>query len=110
MDLSSIRWTPGEHRQLAGPEGRIPTEIVKARSKILTDLCHLISKEKNREHIGKQYEVLITEKGKNNKCHDYQSDCFHIFLPPVSLRLLNLFTKIPYPFLSNVYGDIMAEY
>jgi len=46
-------------------KGRIPTEKVKERSKFLTDLCRKISNEKNREHIGKIYDVLVTEKGKN---------------------------------------------
>jgi len=46
-------------------KGRIPTEKVKERSKFLTDLCKKISNEKNREHVGKTYNVLVTEKGKN---------------------------------------------
>jgi len=46
-------------------KGRIPTEKVKERSKFLTDLCRKISNEKNREHVGKTYNVLVTEKGKN---------------------------------------------
>ncbi|MDH7517924.1 MAG: tRNA (N(6)-L-threonylcarbamoyladenosine(37)-C(2))-methylthiotransferase [Candidatus Thermoplasmatota archaeon] len=46
-------------------KGRIPTEKVKQRSKFLTDLCKKISNEKNREHIGKTYNVLVTERGKN---------------------------------------------
>lgn len=45
---------------------RIPTEIVKKRSQQLTKICSEISYEKNQEHIGKKYEVLITEKGKQN--------------------------------------------
>jgi len=47
-------------------KGRIKTEKVKERSKILSELCSKISKENNIKHIGKKYNVLITEKGKNN--------------------------------------------
>jgi threonylcarbamoyladenosine tRNA methylthiotransferase CDKAL1 len=47
-------------------KGRLKTEIVKERSKILTGLCNDISKEKNSSHIGKKYNILIIEKGKNN--------------------------------------------
>ena len=47
-------------------KGRIKTEIVKERSKILTDLCSNISKQNNLKHINKKYNILITEKGKNN--------------------------------------------
>ena len=47
-------------------KGRIKTEIVKQRSKKLTDICSKISKENNTQHIGKKYTILITEKGKNN--------------------------------------------
>ena len=47
-------------------KGRIKTEIVKERSKKLTDICNNISKENNQKHIGRKYMILITEKGKNN--------------------------------------------
>ena len=47
-------------------KGRIKTEIVKERSKILTELCNKISKHNNLKQIGKKYNILITEKGKNN--------------------------------------------
>ena len=47
-------------------KGRIPTEIVKHRSKILTDICSSISYENNLKYIGKKFNILITEKGKNN--------------------------------------------
>jgi len=46
-------------------KGRIPTEKVKERSRFLTDLCKKISNGKNREHVGKTYDVLVTERGKN---------------------------------------------
>ncbi len=47
-------------------EGRIRTEIAKERSKFLTKLCNKISKENNLNHIGKNYTILATDKGKNN--------------------------------------------
>jgi len=47
-------------------EGRVKTEIVKERSRILTEFCSKVSKENNQRHIGKNYKVLITEKGKKN--------------------------------------------
>jgi MiaB-like tRNA modifying enzyme len=46
--------------------GRIDTKIVKERSKYLTSLCETISNEQNQKHIGKIYNILITEKGKDN--------------------------------------------
>jgi MiaB-like tRNA modifying enzyme len=46
--------------------GRIPTHIVKNRSQQMTKLCSAISLQKNQEHIGKMYIVLVTEKGKHN--------------------------------------------
>jgi threonylcarbamoyladenosine tRNA methylthiotransferase CDKAL1 len=45
---------------------RIPTDIVKKRSKALTDLSAQLSLEKNKTHIGNGYRILITEHGKNN--------------------------------------------
>jgi len=47
-------------------KGRIKTEIVKQRSRKLTDICSKISKENNVQHIGEKHTILITEKGKNN--------------------------------------------
>ncbi|MFW6173665.1 MAG: tRNA (N(6)-L-threonylcarbamoyladenosine(37)-C(2))-methylthiotransferase [Elusimicrobiota bacterium] len=44
----------------------ISTKIAKERSKYLTDLCNTISEEKNRDHVGKKYTVLITKKRNNN--------------------------------------------
>jgi MiaB-like tRNA modifying enzyme len=44
--------------------GRLKTEIVKKRSQILSKLCNKISLEKNQKHVGKQYNILITEFGK----------------------------------------------
>jgi MiaB-like tRNA modifying enzyme len=46
-------------------KGRIKTEIVKQRSKILTEICSKISKDNNLQHIGKNYNVLVTERGKD---------------------------------------------
>jgi len=46
--------------------GRVKTDIVKERSKILTNICMSILKEKNSQHIGRKYNVLIIKKGKNN--------------------------------------------
>ncbi len=47
-------------------DGRIKTEIVKERSKKLTEIIKDISYNKNKDHLGKTYNVLITEKGKEN--------------------------------------------
>jgi MiaB-like tRNA modifying enzyme len=47
-------------------KGRLRTEIIKKRSRDLTDICNEISKEKNKSHMGKKYNVLVTEIGKNN--------------------------------------------
>ncbi|MCK4333100.1 MAG: tRNA (N(6)-L-threonylcarbamoyladenosine(37)-C(2))-methylthiotransferase [Thermoplasmatales archaeon] len=47
-------------------KGRVSTKIAKERSKYLTDLYATISKEKNKEHIGKKYTVLLTKKVENN--------------------------------------------
>lgn len=46
-------------------KGRIPTHIVKERSKEITKVCSNLSLENNRKHIGKTYTVLVTEKGKH---------------------------------------------
>lgn len=45
-------------------KGRIPTQVVKERSKQTSEICSAISFEKNKEHLGKTYRVLVTEHGK----------------------------------------------
>ncbi|PNX53702.1 MAG: hypothetical protein BV458_03100 [Thermoplasmata archaeon M9B2D] len=47
-------------------KGRLPTYIVKERSKQITELCARLTLEKNKQHIGDIVRVLVTEKGKQN--------------------------------------------
>jgi MiaB-like tRNA modifying enzyme len=46
-------------------KGRINTEIVKQRSRELTELCKEISLKINQKYIGEIYQILITKEGKN---------------------------------------------
>jgi MiaB/RimO family radical SAM methylthiotransferase len=46
--------------------GRIITEEVKNRSRILSKISNDISLKINKKYIGKKYNVLTTEIGKNN--------------------------------------------
>ncbi|PNX48003.1 MAG: hypothetical protein BV457_04670 [Thermoplasmata archaeon M9B1D] len=65
-DITNItRFSARPYTKAKTMKGRIKTEIVKQRSKILTEICKEISNEKNKSHIGKKYSILITEKGKN---------------------------------------------
>ena len=56
--------------------GRIPTDIVKRRSRELTEIVSRISLERNKGFIGKVCKVLVTEKGKNGtvvgRCDNYK--------------------------------------
>jgi threonylcarbamoyladenosine tRNA methylthiotransferase CDKAL1 len=66
-DITNItRYSARPYTKAKTMKGRIKTDIVKQRSKILSELCSKISEEKNFKHIGKKYVALITEKGKNN--------------------------------------------
>jgi len=47
-------------------KNRVSTKIAKERSRTLTNLCSIIARNKNSEHIGQKYKVLVTKKGKNN--------------------------------------------
>jgi MiaB-like tRNA modifying enzyme len=47
-------------------KGRVPTHVVKERSKQATEICSKLSFEKNKQHLGKTYPVLVTEPGKKN--------------------------------------------
>lgn len=66
-DITNItRFSARPHTKAKTLKGRIKTNVVKERSKYLSELCSSISKHNNQNHIGKKYNVLITEKGKNN--------------------------------------------
>jgi len=47
-------------------KGRIPTEIVKERSRTLTNLCKEITLQRNKQYIDKTMEVLPLKKGLEN--------------------------------------------
>jgi MiaB-like tRNA modifying enzyme len=66
-DITNItRFSARPYTEAKSINGRIDTNIVKKRSKCITDICSKISKQKNIEHLGKDYNVMITEKGKDN--------------------------------------------
>jgi threonylcarbamoyladenosine tRNA methylthiotransferase CDKAL1 len=65
-DITNItRYSARPYTKAKTMEGRIKTEDVKQRSKILTELCSKISKENNLKHIRRIYNALVIEKGKN---------------------------------------------
>jgi len=65
-DITNItRFSARPFTKAKAMKGRIKTEIVKDRSRKITKLCNAISKKNNLKHIGEEYSVLITEKGKN---------------------------------------------
>ncbi len=47
-------------------QGRLPTQVVKDRSRHLSEISSNLTLQKNKKHIGKTYTVLVTEKGKKN--------------------------------------------
>ena len=66
-DITNItRYSARPYTKAKVMKDRINTEIVKERSKILSEICSKVSKNNNLKYIGKKYKVLITEKGKNN--------------------------------------------
>jgi len=65
-DITNItRYSARPNTKAKKMKGRIKTDLAKKRSRILTDLSKNICIEKNKKHIGKKYNVLITEKRKN---------------------------------------------
>ena len=66
-DITNItRYSARPKTKAKTMKGRIKTDVVKQRSKKLTELCSIISKENNFKHIRKKYSALVTEKGKEN--------------------------------------------
>jgi tRNA A37 methylthiotransferase MiaB len=64
--VNVTRFSNRPHTEAKNMHDKVKTEIMKERSKKLSNICSRISAEKNKELIGKKYSVLITEKGKNN--------------------------------------------
>jgi MiaB-like tRNA modifying enzyme len=66
-DITNItRFSARPYTKAKKMRGRIKTEIVKQRSKELTNVVSDISKDSNYKHINKKYRVLITEEGKQD--------------------------------------------
>ena len=66
-DITNItRYSARPQTKAKTMKGRVKTDVVKERSKILTEICNIISKENNLKHIRKKYSALVTEKGKEN--------------------------------------------
>ena len=66
-DITNItRYSARPYTKAKSMSGRIRTEIVKERSRNLTKLCNNISKHNNLKYNGKKYNILMTEKGKDN--------------------------------------------
>jgi MiaB-like tRNA modifying enzyme len=45
-------------------QGRIPTDIVKERSRKLTDICREITTKRNKGYLGKTMQAIVLKKGK----------------------------------------------
>jgi len=66
-DVTNItRYSSRPQTKAKTMKGRIPTEIVKERSRQLSNICKHISQKKNKEMIGRKENILIIEKGKND--------------------------------------------
>jgi MiaB-like tRNA modifying enzyme len=65
-DIVNItRYSARPYTRAKTMKGRIKTEIVKERSKILTNICRRITSEKNARYIGDKLSVIIIKKDKN---------------------------------------------
>ena len=66
-DIVNItRFSPRPFTKSKLMKNKVSTDIMKERSRILSRICSRISKEVNEKYVGKQFSVLVTEKGKNN--------------------------------------------
>ncbi len=63
--LNITRFSPREGTT-AYKMKQIPSITAKERSKVLTDIHYNISLERNRELLGLDFDVIVTEKGKRN--------------------------------------------
>lgn len=60
------RFTPRKGTKAAGLK-QLPDNIIKARTARMAELCRRVSAESNRQFVGRQFEVLVTEKNEKHK-------------------------------------------
>lgn len=66
-DIVNItRFSPRPYTEAKKLTDRVPTAVAKQRSRVLTTLCKEIAEKKNKLFLGRKYNVLITEKGKES--------------------------------------------
>ncbi len=66
--------------------GRIPTHVVKDRSRYTAELCEKITLRKNKDHLRKTYQVLVTEQGKHQTVTARTDSYKQVVLPePIDL-------------------------
>ena len=66
-DIVNItRFSPRPLTEAKEMKNKVPTHVSKERSRVLSEICRDISREKNEWYKNKKYTLLITEKGKNN--------------------------------------------
>ncbi len=62
--INVTRFSPREGTKAVDMENKVHSRIKKERSKIMTDLRFELSREINRDYVGKETEVLLLEEGK----------------------------------------------
>lgn len=88
-------------------DGRIPTEIVKQRSIILTDLCKNISKKNNKNLVGKNFKVLVT-KTREDGLHTGRTETYKPVLIKEDVKVGNIVnTKITDASSTHLYGKLI---
>ncbi|MBI5158865.1 tRNA (N(6)-L-threonylcarbamoyladenosine(37)-C(2))-methylthiotransferase [Candidatus Micrarchaeota archaeon] len=60
------RFTPRKGTKAAGLK-QLPDNIIKARTARMAELCRRVSVENNRQLVGRQFEVLVTERNEKHK-------------------------------------------
>ncbi len=107
-DITNItRFSARPHTVAKKMMGRIPTEIVKQRSIILTDLCKKISKKKNQNLIGKKFRVLVT-KTRDDKSYNGRTETYKPVIIKEDVKIGNIVNmKITGASSTHLYGKLI---
>jgi MiaB-like tRNA modifying enzyme len=88
-------------------DGRIPTEIVKQRSVMLTDLCKKISKKKNQNLIGKKFRILVT-KTIDDESYTGRTETYKPVIIEEDVKIGNIVNmKITNASFTHLYGKLI---
>ena len=91
INLSKFGIRPGTP---AEKMDQIPSEIIKERSRKITDISEKLSRESNRKWIGKECQVLVTERGRKRNQYTGRNGSYKSVLIETDKDIMGKFVTV----------------